>query len=181
MWDSILDNFLVPILKFLLTKLDVFPRHTSTTKLPTTVLLFWRISIAVKMQRSNLKGIRTSFLLGQSASCRIAGTSPTTQWRYKNHRSWTRLKMYNIKTAHSVIFSASFEPSKVISQRNIGDNSFDSTTTAHRSSIGQSGWSWYEEHVGVVSNGSFTYPGLLEQINTTKDVSDFLWYSTRYG
>lgn len=40
-------------------------------------------------------------------------------------------------------------------------------------------WSWYKEKVGVWGNNSFTASKLLEQINTTKDTSDFLWYTTR--
>ncbi|XP_074329334.1 beta-galactosidase 6-like [Apium graveolens] len=39
-------------------------------------------------------------------------------------------------------------------------------------------WSWYEEKVGVNGKNSFTTSSLLEQINTTKDTSDFLWYTT---
>ncbi|KAK1260473.1 Beta-galactosidase 6 [Acorus gramineus] len=44
--------------------------------------------------------------------------------------------------------------------------------------IASSAWYWYEEHVGFWSDSSFTEPGLLEQINTTKDASDYLWYFT---
>ncbi|XP_047939162.1 beta-galactosidase 8 [Salvia hispanica] len=40
-----------------------------------------------------------------------------------------------------------------------------------------SGWSWIYEPVGISSNNAFTKPGLLEQINTTADQSDYLWYS----
>ncbi|KAI3461445.1 hypothetical protein Pfo_018108 [Paulownia fortunei] len=40
-----------------------------------------------------------------------------------------------------------------------------------------SGWSWIHEPVGLSSNSAFTKLGLLEQINTTADQSDYLWYS----
>ncbi|KAL2239454.1 beta-galactosidase 8 [Sesamum indicum] len=40
-----------------------------------------------------------------------------------------------------------------------------------------SGWSWINEPVGISSDSAFTKPGLLEQINTTADQSDYLWYS----
>ncbi|KAL8516052.1 hypothetical protein ACS0TY_014649 [Phlomoides rotata] len=40
-----------------------------------------------------------------------------------------------------------------------------------------SGWSWINEPVGISSNSAFTKLGLLEQINTTADLSDYLWYS----
>ncbi|CAH9072943.1 unnamed protein product [Cuscuta europaea] len=40
-----------------------------------------------------------------------------------------------------------------------------------------SDWSWINEPVGISSNNAFTRVGLLEQINTTADQSDYLWYS----
>ncbi|KAH7838837.1 hypothetical protein Vadar_031780 [Vaccinium darrowii] len=40
-----------------------------------------------------------------------------------------------------------------------------------------SGWSWFNEPVGISSENAFTKLGLLEQINTTSDQSDYLWYS----
>lgn len=43
-----------------------------------------------------------------------------------------------------------------------------------------SGWSWVIEPVGISSDIAFIKPGLLEQINTTADQSDYLWYSLRY-
>ncbi|KAL5581256.1 hypothetical protein UlMin_013698 [Ulmus minor] len=40
-----------------------------------------------------------------------------------------------------------------------------------------SAWSWINEPVGISKKDSFIKPGLLEQINTTADKSDYLWYS----
>ncbi|KAF7805571.1 beta-galactosidase 8 [Senna tora] len=40
-----------------------------------------------------------------------------------------------------------------------------------------SGWSWISEPVGISKADAFTKVGLLEQINTTADRSDYLWYS----
>lgn len=40
-----------------------------------------------------------------------------------------------------------------------------------------SGWSWIDEPVGITKNNSFAKLGLSEQINTTADKSDYLWYS----
>ncbi|XP_051120653.1 beta-galactosidase 8-like isoform X2 [Andrographis paniculata] len=40
-----------------------------------------------------------------------------------------------------------------------------------------SGWSWIYEPIGISSNGAFAKRELLEQINTTADQSDYLWYS----
>ncbi|EPS63867.1 beta-galactosidase, partial [Genlisea aurea] len=40
-------------------------------------------------------------------------------------------------------------------------------------------WRWINEPVGISTGGAaVTKPGLLEQINTTADQSDYLWYST---
>lgn len=43
-----------------------------------------------------------------------------------------------------------------------------------------SGWSSVKEPVGISSASAFTKSGLLEQINTTADKSDYMWYSLRY-
>ncbi|KAG6620967.1 hypothetical protein I3842_Q048200 [Carya illinoinensis] len=40
-----------------------------------------------------------------------------------------------------------------------------------------SGWSWINEPVGISKDDAFVKLGLLEQINTTADKSDYLWYS----
>ncbi|CAO2814443.1 unnamed protein product [Amaranthus hypochondriacus] len=42
----------------------------------------------------------------------------------------------------------------------------------------QSSWSWFREPVGISKTQAFVKPGLLEQINTTADKSDYLWYSS---
>ncbi|XP_034698221.1 beta-galactosidase 8-like isoform X2 [Vitis riparia] len=71
-----------------------------------------------------------------------------------------------------------FNTAKVVSQRNLHGVSFSGTTSVNEFSLASSAWSWYKEEVGVSSNHSFIKPGLLEQINTTKDNSDYLWYTT---
>ncbi|OMO76562.1 hypothetical protein CCACVL1_15591 [Corchorus capsularis] len=71
-----------------------------------------------------------------------------------------------------------FNTAKVVSQRNIGDNSFAQTSAVNRILLSASSWSWYKEEPGVWGNNSFTDSRLLEQINTTKDTSDYLWYTT---
>lgn len=43
-----------------------------------------------------------------------------------------------------------------------------------------SDWSYVSEPIGISSNNAFKKPGLVEQINTTADQSDYLWYSIRY-
>ncbi|XP_010689565.2 beta-galactosidase 8 isoform X1 [Beta vulgaris subsp. vulgaris] len=46
-------------------------------------------------------------------------------------------------------------------------------------------WSWFREPVGISKTKTLVKPGLLEQINTTADKSDYLWYSSsiiiKYG
>ncbi|KAM7496716.1 hypothetical protein LguiA_021130 [Lonicera macranthoides] len=44
----------------------------------------------------------------------------------------------------------------------------------------KSDWSWVSEPVGISNNNALTKPGLLEQISTTADNSDYMWYSLRY-
>ncbi|KAG4986571.1 hypothetical protein AAZX31_12G163600 [Glycine max] len=56
------------------------------------------------------------------------------------------------------------------------------TTESSKEDIGSSeasstGWSWISEPVGISKTDSFSQTGLLEQINTTADKSDYLWYS----
>ena len=55
------------------------------------------------------------------------------------------------------------------------DQPFDSSKAS------QSDWSFAIEPVGISKSDAFTKSGLLEQINTTADVSDYLWYSIRCG
>jgi len=55
------------------------------------------------------------------------------------------------------------------------------TTKSLKEEVGSgSGWSWISEPVGISKDDSFSKFGLLEQINTTTDKSDYLWYSLRY-
>ncbi|OVA10161.1 D-galactoside/L-rhamnose binding SUEL lectin domain [Macleaya cordata] len=52
--------------------------------------------------------------------------------------------------------------------------------TADSSEAFQSDWSSFTEPVGISKRNAFLKQGLVEQINTTADVSDYLWYSLRY-
>lgn len=40
-------------------------------------------------------------------------------------------------------------------------------------------WNSVKEPIGVWSNSNFTFRGILEHLNVTKDRSDYLWYTTR--
>lgn len=41
-------------------------------------------------------------------------------------------------------------------------------------------WDSYNEDLSSLEDGStFTASGLLEQVNVTRDASDYLWYITR--
>ncbi|XP_031502782.1 beta-galactosidase 8 isoform X1 [Nymphaea colorata] len=42
-------------------------------------------------------------------------------------------------------------------------------------------WSWIPEPVGISKSDKFERDGLLEQVNTTADLSDYLWYSLSIG
>ncbi|QCE06295.1 beta-galactosidase [Vigna unguiculata] len=56
------------------------------------------------------------------------------------------------------------------------------TTESLKEEVGSgSGWSWISEPVGISKDDSFSKFGLLEQINTTADKSDYLWYSLSIG
>ncbi|XP_019170092.1 PREDICTED: beta-galactosidase 8-like isoform X1 [Ipomoea nil] len=70
-----------------------------------------------------------------------------------------------------------FNTARVTSQKTLG-STFTENPIATMSSLASSTWSWFKESVGVSGNGSFEASSLLEQINTTKDQSDFLWYTT---
>ncbi|MCI21356.1 beta-galactosidase 1-like, partial [Trifolium medium] len=39
-------------------------------------------------------------------------------------------------------------------------------------------WKAFNEETTTTDDSSFTVTGLLEQINATRDLSDYLWYST---
>lgn len=41
-------------------------------------------------------------------------------------------------------------------------------------------WVSFKEPIGVWDGNSFTAEGILEHLNVTKDISDYLWYVTRY-
>ncbi|XP_052201192.1 beta-galactosidase 6-like isoform X2 [Diospyros lotus] len=71
-----------------------------------------------------------------------------------------------------------FNTAKVVSQKYIEDVAVSYATSVSELSSASTSWSWYKEKVGIWGNNSFTASRLLEQINTTKDTSDFLWYTT---
>ncbi|GMY37244.1 beta-galactosidase 8-like [Fagus crenata] len=71
-----------------------------------------------------------------------------------------------------------FNTAKVVAQRNLQVISSTYASSVNELFLAPSAWSWYKEKVGIWSNNSFVESGLLEQINTTKDTSDYLWYTT---
>ncbi|CAI9117606.1 OLC1v1019017C1 [Oldenlandia corymbosa var. corymbosa] len=40
-------------------------------------------------------------------------------------------------------------------------------------------WTSWKEPIGPWGDNKFTFPGILEHLNVTKDLSDYLWYKTR--
>jgi hypothetical protein len=41
-------------------------------------------------------------------------------------------------------------------------------------------WQVFTEQTASTDDSSFTMTGLLEQLNTTRDLTDYLWYSTEW-
>ncbi|CAN1249628.1 Beta-galactosidase 8 [Linum perenne] len=77
--------------------------------------------------------------------------------------------------------SVAFNTAKVI-LLSFEINSITVVPSFTRTSIkdASSGWSWIDEPVGITKDNAFTKPGLQEQINTTADQSDYLWYSLSF-
>ena len=44
--------------------------------------------------------------------------------------------------------------------------------------VGGFSWESYNEDISSSDDNSFTADGLLEQINVTRDATDYLWYTT---
>lgn len=42
-------------------------------------------------------------------------------------------------------------------------------------------WMTLKEPIGLWGNNNFTSRSIMEHLNVTKDKSDYLWYTTRYG
>ncbi|CAI9105115.1 OLC1v1003970C1 [Oldenlandia corymbosa var. corymbosa] len=57
-------------------------------------------------------------------------------------------------------------------------NAMTSIPTFVNSNVPLSGWSWVNEPVGISQKNAFSKQELVEQVNTTGDRSDYLWYST---
>ncbi|KAF7041925.1 hypothetical protein CFC21_051647 [Triticum aestivum] len=62
--------------------------------------------------------------------------------------------------------------------RNLGFSTQASDGSSVEAELASSTWSYAVEPVGITKENAMTKPGLMEQINTTADASDFLWYST---
>ncbi|KAM3314416.1 hypothetical protein ACQJBY_033325 [Aegilops geniculata] len=62
--------------------------------------------------------------------------------------------------------------------RNLGFSTQASDGSSVQTELASSTWSYAIEPVGITKENAMTKPGLMEQINTTADASDFLWYST---
>ncbi|XP_062210627.1 beta-galactosidase 6-like [Phragmites australis] len=61
--------------------------------------------------------------------------------------------------------------------RYLGSNTETLDDPSITAELALSGWSYAIEPVGITKDNALTKPGLMEQINTTADASDFLWYS----
>ncbi|RRT77187.1 hypothetical protein B296_00028426 [Ensete ventricosum] len=86
---------------------------------------------------------------------------------------------FNGKTYHLPAWSVSILPDC----QNVVFNTAQTYSQAsdqpiNTSEISESSWNFIKEPVGITKSSAFTKVGLLEQINTTADASDYLWYST---
>lgn len=45
-------------------------------------------------------------------------------------------------------------------------------------SVGGFSWASYNEDTNAIDEEAFTTDGLLEQVNVTRDTTDYLWYMT---
>ncbi|XP_042432232.1 beta-galactosidase 8-like isoform X3 [Zingiber officinale] len=96
------------------------------------------------------------------------------------------------KTYHLAAWSVSvlpdcenvvFNTAQIISQATLSETKYvktysqESDQPIFTSEITESGWKYVQEPVGISKTSAFKREGLLEQINTTGDVSDYLWYS----
>ncbi|XP_047090032.1 beta-galactosidase 6-like [Lolium rigidum] len=61
---------------------------------------------------------------------------------------------------------------------NMASSTQASDDSSIEAELASSGWSYAIEPVGITKENVVTKPGLMDQINTTADASDFLWYST---
>ncbi|XP_051136583.1 beta-galactosidase 10 [Andrographis paniculata] len=74
-----------------------------------------------------------------------------------------------------------FNTAKVSSQSSVVDmipTKFQSSSTSINKSSGHLQWDIFKEKVGIWDAADFTKIGLVDHINTTKDSTDYLWYTT---
>uniref|UniRef100_A0A1D1YC75 Beta-galactosidase n=2 Tax=Anthurium amnicola TaxID=1678845 RepID=A0A1D1YC75_9ARAE len=69
-----------------------------------------------------------------------------------------------------------YNTAKILSQKTAGDPGHEPKINVE-DFLALPMWKWYKEEIGSWNNNSFVKRGLLEQINTTRDTSDYLWYS----
>lgn len=60
------------------------------------------------------------------------------------------------------------------------DNSMQKVMTENNGSYVAKSWMTVKEPVGIWGENNFTAQGILEHLNVTKDLSDYLWHLTRY-
>lgn len=126
--------------------------------------------------------IRITYLRGLSASCPTAKMWLSTQQKYIFSSNIDNVKIFDLSVESVAVQVTSTFPKWQISSvatisKFVRQVSQDNTNAADAVF---SGWSWIDEPVGISSNSAFTKLGLQEQINTTADKSDYLWYSLRY-
>lgn len=53
------------------------------------------------------------------------------------------------------------------------------SVTAHNKDLKGVQWDVFTEKAGIWDAADFTKNGLVDHINSTKDTTDYLWYTTR--
>ncbi|KAK1311334.1 Beta-galactosidase 3 [Acorus calamus] len=74
-----------------------------------------------------------------------------------------------------------FNTAKVSSQTSIVDMTIESLqVSVSGQEMGNLKWDVFTEKVGVWGNADFSTRGFVDHINTTKDLTDYLWYTTSF-
>ncbi|WOL04252.1 beta-galactosidase 6 [Canna indica] len=70
-----------------------------------------------------------------------------------------------------------FNTAQINSQATLSATKYIKPYSQDSDDIPESAWKFVKEPVGISKSSAFTKVGLFEQINTTADASDYLWYS----
>ncbi|KAF8411752.1 hypothetical protein HHK36_004310 [Tetracentron sinense] len=78
--------------------------------------------------------------------------------------------------------NVAFNTAKVRSQNSIVEmvpENLQASTMSSDEGLNSLQWDLFVEKVGIWGEADFTKSGLVDHLNTTKDTTDYLWYTTR--